>query len=109
MSRIRIISFFAALFSTLIAQSVFATEWMLLSRHGECAPLDALAHKLPSATNLKTPDDLEAYLKARHLEYSRKVHSVESAEFHELQVPSKGLSVMLVPRQKCTEVLPGPR
>lgn len=109
MSRIRIIQCLAALSSALIAQPVVAAEWLLLSRHGECAPLDALEHKLSSAPSLNTPDDLEAYLKSRHMEYSRKVHSVESAEFHEFQVPSERLSVILVPRQRCTEVLPGPR
>lgn len=109
MSRIRITHSLAALLIILIAQPIVAAEWLLLSRHGECAPLDALAHKLPSAPSLNTPDDLEAFLKSRDMEYSRKVHSVESAEFHEFQVPAEGLSVILVPRQRCTEVLPGPR
>lgn len=109
MSLIRTIHSFAVLLCVLISQPVVAGEWLLLSRHGECAPLETLAHKLPSAQRLRTPDDLEAYLKTRHLKYSHKVHSVDSAELHEFRVPAEGLSVVLVPRPQCAEVLPGPR
>lgn len=109
MNRPKIINAIAILIGVLITQPVTAAEWLLLSRHGECAPLDALKKKLPSLPDLNSPDDLAAYLQARHVKYSRKVHSGNHTELHEFQVPSEGLSVILAPRQQCTEVLPGPR
>ena len=90
-------------------QSAQADEWFLLSRHGECAPLSALRHKLPSAPNFRTPDDFSAYLELEHIQYTRQVHSDMRGQMVEFRVPDKGLAVLLVPATRCTEVVSGPR
>jgi flavorubredoxin len=99
----------AALLASVLAQPVMAEEWLLLSREGECTTLDVLQRKLPKMPPLHTPDTLETYLKKDHFAYSRKVHSGELGVLIEFQVPAAGLSVVLVPRQYCREILPGPR
>ena len=99
----------AALLGAAMAQPSVAGEWLLLSHEGECATLEALKRKLPSMPPIHTPDELEAYLKKGQLEYSRKVHTGEFGDLNEFQVPAAGLSVVVVPRQQCKEILPGPR
>lgn len=97
-----------ALLCSAVSQSCIAAEWLLLSREGGCVPLDTLKRKLPELPSVQTPEAFEAYLKAAAVMYSRKVHAEPGGSFNEFQVPSAGLSVVLVPRRQCREVLQGP-
>ena len=97
-----------ALAALAVATPVWAAEWLLLSREGECATLDVLGRKLPSLPSIQTPEQFEAYLKTAGLEYSRKEHSGSGGSFNEFLVPSAGLSVVLVPRAQCQNVSRGP-
>lgn len=99
----------ASLLALTVAKPGLAAEWLLLSHEGGCATLNALDRKLPNLPTIQTPDEFEVYLKTAGLEYSRKVHSGGGGNFNEFHVPSAGLSVVLVPRAQCQEVLLGPR
>lgn len=105
----RVIGAAMALLGVALARPSVASEWLLLSHTGECAAIEALKRKLPSMPPVHTPDELESYLKKDRLEYSRKVHPGEPGELNEFRVPAAGLSIVLVPRQQCKKILPGPR
>ncbi|MGR8981662.1 MAG: hypothetical protein ACU84H_16445, partial [Gammaproteobacteria bacterium] len=80
----------------------------LLSREGGCAPLSALERKLADMPPIHAPDEFEAYLRKAQLKYSREEHPAEFGAASEFQVPEAELSIVLVPRAQCTEILQGP-
>lgn len=99
----------AVLLGVLLPQPSTAGEWLLLAREGGCAPLAALKRKVADMPPIRTPDELEAYLRKAQLTYSRKEYPTGFGEASEFQVPEVELSVVLVPRAQCTEILQGPQ
>jgi hypothetical protein len=105
----RVVGTAAGLLGTLMTQPSIAGEWLLLSREGGCAPLAVLSRKLADMPPIHTPDEFEAYLKKAQLKYSREKFPAASGEAHAFRVPDAELSVVLVPRAQCTEMLQGPK
>ena len=90
-----------AVLCLLIALPATAEDWNLVGRHGECAPLASLKRKLPDMPDVRTPDDLAAYLDSKRMAYTRRTHSLGQATAVEFVVPEAGLAVLLAPESSC--------
>ena len=99
----------SALLGLLIALPAAAQDWMLMGRHGECAPLSSLRRKLPEMLDVRSPDALAAYLDGRRIAYRRRDQPLGATTVVEFQVPSAGLAIAVAPASVCAAPPPATR
>jgi len=73
-----------------------ATEWVLMGRHGECAPLSSLARKGPEFAGLRTPYQLIDKMRAAGHTVDVKEHGTPQGPIIEVHVPAKEIAVTIV-------------
>ncbi len=77
------------------------TDWMLMGRHGECAPLSSLARKGPEFRGLQTPYELIDRMRAAGHLVDVKEHATPNGPMVEVHVPVKEIAVMVVTAAFC--------
>ncbi|MFA6149417.1 MAG: hypothetical protein WC899_14535 [bacterium] len=79
----------------------FAEEgrWMLMSRHGECAPIAVLARKVPDMGPVTSPGHFLQVLQSKGIAAERIDHSGDAVQ---VNVPQLELSPMFVRYETCT-------
>lgn len=81
--------------------SALSAEWLLVGRHGECAPLSSLARKGPEFRGLQTPYQLIEKMRAAGHQVEVKEHATPKGPMVEVRVPAKEIAVMVVPAEVC--------
>jgi hypothetical protein len=84
-----------------ITGAAASTDWVLMGRHGECAPLSILARKGPELRGLQTPYELIDRMRAAGHQVDVKEHSTPKGPMVEVIVPAKEIAVMVVTAEFC--------
>ncbi len=76
-------------------------QWLLMARHGECAPIESLKRKVPDLANVSDPYSFVKLMR-------QNGHAATAAEVPEtggraveVKVPERGLSLIFARRQLC--------
>src|SRR5262245_54131578 len=77
------------------------SEWFLMGRHGECAPLASLARKGPEFRGLQTPYELIERMRTAGHKVDVKEHSTAKGPLVEVHVPAKEIAVMIAGADFC--------
>ena len=77
------------------------SDWFLMGRHGECAPLSTLARKGPEFRGLQTPYQLIDKMRTAGHQVDVKEHSTPNGPMVEVHVPAKEIAVMVVKAEFC--------
>ena len=78
-----------------------AGPWFLLSRHGECSPVQALSRKFPDFGHIEEPLAFIDFVRAKGLTVSSKALPVQAGAAVEVLVPEQGLALVFVTREFC--------
>ena len=84
-----------------VANAAAPTEWVLLGRHGECAPLASLARRGTEFRGLQTPYELIERMRAAGHQVDVKEHSTPKGAMVEIHVPAKEIAVMIAGADFC--------
>lgn len=77
--------------------------WMLISRHGECHAIDpVLRHKFDDLPPIATPQALVAELHRRGVAASIETWPAPADESFLVAVPAHEMTLIFVPRRRCT-------
>ncbi|MGH7887669.1 MAG: hypothetical protein ACREPG_07370 [Candidatus Binatia bacterium] len=93
--------FFAVASLAAITGAAASTDWFLMGRHGECAPLSSLSRKGPEFRGLQTPYDLINKARAAGHQVDVKEHTTPKGAIVEVHVPAKEIAVMVVTAEFC--------
>jgi hypothetical protein len=77
------------------------TDWYLIGRYGECAPLSVLARKGAEFRALTTPYQLIDKMRAAGHRVDVTEHTTPNGAMMEIHVPAKELAVMVGPAALC--------
>lgn len=101
-SKAKLVNRFIAVVSVAVLTGAAAsTDWFLMGRHGECAPLSSLARKGPEFRGLQTPYQLIDKMRAAGHQVEVKEHTTPSGPVVEVHVAAKGIAVMVVTAEIC--------
>jgi len=87
-----------------ITGAAASTEWVLMGRHGECAPLSSLARKGPEFRGLQTPYDPIDRMRAAGHKVEVKEHTTPAGPMVEITVAAKEIAVMVVTADLCKQM-----
>lgn len=93
--------FIAVVSLAVLVGAAASTDWLLMGRHGECAPLSSLARKGPEFRGLQTPYDLINRMRAAGHQVDVKEHTTPKGPMVEVHVPAKEIAVMVVTAEFC--------
>ncbi len=92
----------AALFLAMMAAPVLAAEpWFLMSRHGECARIEALARKIPDLGAIADPRSFVDTMRGKGYAATVVEHALPKGSAFEVRVPDKELSLLFVTADAC--------
>ena len=80
------------------------SQWYLMARHGECAPIATLERKVSGVSALKHPDELVSHLRDQGLSVEVVSRDLQKG-FVQLNIPEKTLYLVLVQAHLCNEYL----
>ena len=78
-----------------------AERWLLMSRHGECAPIQVLERKVPALGEVSDPEAFVRSMRQRGYEATLNRFSVPRGKAYEIKVPEKGLFLIFVTSEMC--------
>ena len=79
-----------------------ATErWLLMARHGECAPVASLKRKVPDMGEIADPLRFTAFMRQKGLEVGATQHTLPKGKYWEVNVPARELSLVFVTPDLC--------
>jgi hypothetical protein len=99
--RILLTAGFFGFFLGISPSSALSAEWLLMGRHGECAPLASLAKKGPEFRGLQSPYQLIEKMRSAGHQVEVKEHATANGPMVEVRVPAKEIAVMVVPAEVC--------
>jgi hypothetical protein len=88
-------------FLEILPSSALSAEWLLMGRHGECAPLASLARKGAEFHGLQTPYQLIDKMRAAGHQVEVKEHTSPNGPMMEVRVAAKDIAVMAVTAETC--------
>jgi hypothetical protein len=97
----RVQGFIAVISLGVVTVAAAPTDWFLMGRHGECAPISTLARKGPEFRGLQTPYQLIDQMRAAGHQVDVKEHTTPKGPMVEVHVPAKEIAVMVVPAVFC--------
>ncbi len=78
-----------------------ASQWMLMSRHGECAEIAALERKIPDLGEVRDPEAFVNLMRARGHTVFAKGQLGTAGRMVEVLVPDRQLSLIFVTEDAC--------
>jgi hypothetical protein len=84
-----------------VANAAAPTEWVLMGRHGECAPLASLARKGVEFRGLQTPYELIDRMRTAGHQVDVKEYRTTQGLVVEIHVPAKEIAVMIAGADFC--------
>lgn len=79
------------------------SDWFLMGRHGECAPLSALARKDRSLSDLKDPYQFIGRMRAAGHRTEVKEHDTAQGKALEVNVPARDFYLLFVKAEACSQ------
>ena len=98
---LRYVAGLIAVGSFAVVSAAAPTEWVLMGRHGECAPLASLAGKGPEFGGLQTPYELIERMRTAGHKVDVKEHSTAKGPMVEVHVPAKEIAVLIAGADFC--------
>ena len=89
--------------ASLAAGAAAAAEWVLMSRHGECASLSDAARREAVFEGVSTPEELVAAIRRQGETVTANKSRIDDITVVEVTAPGLGLAVILVPRAFCSQ------
>ncbi len=78
-----------------------AEQWSLMARHGECASVASLEHKVPELGEVRDPQAFAALMRKGGQKVTVKQIPTGMGSAYEVVVPERELSLVLVPTGVC--------
>lgn len=78
-----------------------AERWLLMGRHGECAPIATLRRKVPDLGEVNDPQAFAAFMRNKGFEVTATQQALPKGKYWELVVPAKELSLVFVTPELC--------
>lgn len=79
-----------------------AERWMLMARHGECAPVRSLERKFPDLGGVADPESFVRFVRAKGLVATiAPVPTVPAGSAFEVRVPSHELALVFATQALC--------
>ena len=85
--------------------SLAASEWFLLSRHGECAEVQSLKRKVPDLGDVRDPYAFIKLMRDKGHQVTVNEVSTPKGKAVEVKVPERELFLMFVPPEVCQQLL----
>jgi len=77
------------------------SQWMLMSRHGECAEIASLKRRIPDLGDVRDPDSFAKLMRERGHQVSSSEIPESKGKAVEVKVPEKELSLIFVVPELC--------
>ena len=76
-------------------------RWLLMARHGECAPVASLKRKVPDLGDIADPQAFAAFMRRQGFEVTATQHTLPKGKYWEVNVPAKELALVFVTPELC--------
>jgi hypothetical protein len=76
-------------------------RWMLMARHGECAPVSSLKRKVPDLGEIADPQGFAEFMRRKGLEVRAVQRSLPKGQYWEVSVPAYELGLVFVTQELC--------
>ena len=88
-----------------ISQSVSlaASQWFLMSRHGECAEIQSLKRKVPDLGDVRDPATFIKFMRDKGYQVTVDEVSTPKGKAVEVKVPERELFLMFVSPEVCQQ------
>ena len=83
------------------AISLAASEWFLMSRHGECADIASLKRKIPDLGEVRDPAAFIQLMRDKGYQVTVNKVATSTGKVVEVKVPERELSLMFVTPDVC--------
>ena len=83
------------------AISLAASEWFLMSRHGECADIASLKRKIPDLGEVRDPAAFIQLMRDKGYQVTVNKVATSTGKVVEVKVPERELSLMFVTPEVC--------
>lgn len=81
--------------------AIAAERWFLMSRHGDCAPIESLKRKVPDLGEISDPDAFVSFMRQKGYQVTSTVVPVPNGKAQEVNVPQQGLALIFVTSEMC--------
>jgi len=78
--------------------------WFLMARHGECAPVQSLARKVPELGRVSDPQAFIQLMRSQGLRVESRALGPSSGAAMEVLVPERGLALIFAPAAHCSRI-----
>ena len=88
-----------------ISQSVSlaSSEWLLMSRHGECVGVQSLKRNVPDLGEIRDPSAFAKLMRDKWYQVTMNEVSTPNGKAVKVKVPERELSLMFVPPGVCQQ------
>ena len=80
-----------------------ASEWLLMSRHGECVEVQSLKRKVPDLGEIRDPSVFAKLMRDKGYQVMMNEVSTPKGKAVEAKVPERELSLMFVTPEVCQQ------
>ena len=80
-----------------------ASEWFLMSRHGECVEVQSLKRKVPDLGEIRDPSTFAKLMRDKGYPVTVNEVSTPDGKAVEVKVPERELSLMFVTPEVCQQ------
>lgn len=81
-----------------------ASEWILMSRHGEYAEIQCLKQKVPDLGDIRDPSAFAKLMRDKGYQVTVNEASTPNGKVVEVKVPERELSLMFVTPEVCQQL-----
>jgi hypothetical protein len=86
----------AALFWLAIGSALASEQWLLLARHGECAPVSVLKRRFPDMATQGNPESVASFIRSKGFAVTSKSLAVPGGRAVEVIAPGAELYLVFV-------------
>ncbi|NOT94934.1 MAG: hypothetical protein HOP00_01300 [Nitrospira sp.] len=79
------------------------SEWLLMSRHGECVEIASLIRKVPDLGAIRDPDAFIKLMRDKGHQVGVQILPAPSGKVVEIKVPDRDLSLLFVTSEVCRQ------
>jgi hypothetical protein len=80
------------------------SQWLLMSREGDCSEIQVLKRKIPDLGDVRDPDSFVKLMRAKGLQVTSNEISGPKGKAVEVKVPEKELFLLFVPAASCETI-----